>query len=172
MATTNEIKELREKTGAGIMTCKKALEQASGDMEQAMEILKEQGLAKAQKKAQREAREGLVETYIHTGGRIGALVEVNCESDFVARTDEFRQLARNIAMQVAAMDPAYLSKEDLENDDLPRDEEPDPAELCLLAQPFIRDPERTVQDIIVEAVAKVGENIKVKRFARFELGKD
>ena len=172
MTSTNEKKELREKTGAGIMTCKKALVQADGDMQRALELLREQGLAKAQKKAQREAREGLVETYIHTGGRIGALVEVNCETDFVARTDEFKELARNVAMQVAAMDPSYLSKEDLDNDDLPQDEELNPAEVCLLVQPFIRDSERTVQDIITDAIAKVGENIKVRRFARFELGKD
>lgn len=175
MVSTQTIKELREKTGAGIMNCKRALEEAKGDIDGAVEILKRQGLAKAEKKAHREAREGLIETYIHTGGRIGAMVEVNCETDFVARTNEFRELAHHLAMQVAATAPAFLGRDDFNKDELPDDVDPDdvdPGEVCLLSQPFIRDPERTVQDVITETVARVGENIKVRRFARFELGRD
>jgi len=168
--TTQTIKELREKTGAGIMNCKRALEEAKGDIDGAVEILKRQGLAKAEKKAHREVRQGLVETYIHTGGRIGALVEVNCETDFVAHTDEFKELAHHLAMQVAATDPSFLSRADFNEDELPHEVDPD--EVCLLSQSFIRDPERTVQDIINDIIARVGENIKVRRFARFELGKD
>jgi elongation factor Ts len=171
MITTDMIKDLREKTGAGIMDCKRALKQTDGDMEGAAQILFQQGYQKAEKKAQREAREGLVEAYVHTGGRIGALVEVNCESDFVARTDDFKSLAHNIAMQVAATDPRYIYVEDMppEGD---RDNGLDPGEVCLLSQPFIKDPQKTIQDVITETVARVGENIKVRRFARFELGKD
>ena len=168
--TTQTIKELREKTGAGIMTCKRALEEAKGDIDGAVEILKQQGLAKAEKKAHREVRQGLVETYLHTGGRIGALVEVNCETDFVAHTDEFKELAHHLAMQVAATDPSFLSEEDIPQDVDPR--ETDASEACLLSQPFIKDLEKTVHDIITETIARVGENIKVRRFARFELGKD
>ena len=171
MVTTDMIKDLREKTGAGIMDCKRALQQTDGDLEGAAEILFQQGYQKAEKKADREAREGLVEVYIHTGGRIGALVEVNCESDFVARTDDFKALAHDIAMQVAATDPQYVCVEDMpqENDS---DDQLDPVEVCLLSQPFIKDPQKSIQDIITETVAKVRENIKVRRFARFELGKD
>ena len=171
MVTTDAIKELRGLTGAGIMDCKKALQDSGGDLKQATEILLKKGYAKAEKKAQREAREGLVETYIHTGGRIGALVEINCESDFVARTDDFKNLAHDIAMQVAATDPKYLGSGEIPEDISP-DEKPEPSEVCLLLQPFIRDPQKSVQDVIVESIAKVGENIKVRRFARFELGKD
>ena len=173
--STEAIKELRGLTGAGIMSCKKALEEAKGDVSGAVEILKQQGLAKAQKKAHREVRQGLIETYIHTGGRIGALVEVNCESDFAAHTEEFKELAHNLAMQVAATAPAFLNRDDFSKDDLPEGIDPDevePDEVCLLSQPFIRDPERTVHDVISDTVARVGENIKVRRFARFELGRD
>jgi len=173
--STEAIKELRGLTGAGIMSCKKALEEARGDMTGALEILKQQGLAKAEKKAHREVRQGLIETYIHTGGRIGALVEVNCETDFAAHTGELKELAHNLAMQVAATAPAFLSRDDFKKDDLPEGVDPDevePDEVCLLSQPFIRDPERTVHDIISDTVAKVGENIRVRRFARFELGRD
>jgi elongation factor Ts len=170
MVTTDMIKDLREKTGAGIMDCKRALQQTDGDLEGAAEILFQQGYQKAEKKAEREARDGLVEVYIHTGGRIGALVEVNCESDFVARTDDFKALAHDIAMQVAATDPQYVCVEDMPPSD--PDDELDPAEVCLLSQPFIKDPQKSIQDIITETVARVRENIKVRRFARFELGKD
>lgn len=165
MASMEQIKHLREMTGAGIMNCKRALEETKGDIDAALAILKQQGLAKAEKKAHREARQGLVETYIHTGGRIGALVELNCETDFVAHTDEFKKLACDLAMQITAMDPSFIT-----NDDLPEDM--DPSQACLLHQPFIKDPQKTVQDIITETIARVGENIKVRRFARFELGKD
>jgi elongation factor Ts len=165
MASTEEIKELRTMTGAGIMDCKRALEETRGDLDAALAILKQRGLAKAEKKAHREARQGLVESYIHPGGRIGAMVEVNCETDFVAHTDEFKKLACDLTMQVAAMDPSFI-----DNDDLPQ--EMDPSQVCLLHQPFIRDPQKTVQDIITETIAKVGENIRVGRFARFELGKE
>ena len=170
MVTTDMIKDLREKTGAGIMDCKRALQQTDGDLEGAAEILFQQGYQKAEKKAEREARDGLVEVYIHTGGRIGALVEVNCESDFVARTDDFKALAHDIAMQVAATDPQYICVEDMPQSD--SDDELDPVEVCLLSQPFIKDPQKSIQDIITETVARVRENIKVRRFARFELGKD
>jgi elongation factor Ts len=130
-----------------------------------VEILRERGLAQAQKKGDREVRQGLVEAYIHTRGRIGALVEVNCETDFVAQTDELKELAHNLAMQVAATDPSFVDSNDVT-------EEADPSQACLLHQPFIKDPEKTVQDIITETIAKVGENIRVKRFARFELAKE
>jgi len=140
MTTTQQIKALRERTGAGIMDCKKALEETKGDIDGAIEILKKRGLAKAEKKVHREVSQGLVEAYIHTGGRIGALVEVNCESDFVAHTDEFKGLAHDLAMQVAATAPSSLS-----SDGIPEDL--DPSEACLLHQPFIKDPQRTVQDL-------------------------
>ena len=165
MITIQTIKELRGATGAGIMDCKKALQEASGNMDDATEILRKQGFAKAEKKAHREVSQGLVEAYIHTGGRIGALVEVNCESDFVAKTDELKTLAHDLAMQVAATDPTFLNSEGIP-------EGVEPNEACLLSQPFIKDPERTIQDIVTETIAKVGENIKIRRFARFELGKE
>lgn len=164
MANTQQIKELRERTGAGVLDCKKALEEAKGDTTDAMEILRKRGLAKAEKRVNREVRQGLIEAYIHTGGRIGALVEVNCETDFVANTDELKELAHNLALQVAATEPSFIG-----SDDAPG--EVDPSEACLLHQPFIKDPQKTVQEIITETIAKVGENIRVRRFARFELGK-
>lgn len=168
--STEAIKELREMTGAGLMSCKKALEQCNGDIDGALDILRQQGIAKAKKKEHREAREGLVETYVHFGGRIGALVEVNCETDFVARTEDFKELAHDLAMQVAATAPRFLSEEDIPEDIEP--DEGDPREACLLCQPFIKDADKTVRDLITDTVAKVGENIRVRRFARFELGKD
>ncbi|GAG61211.1 unnamed protein product [marine sediment metagenome] len=135
-------------------------------MEKALQILKETGFLKAQRKAGRAATEGLVEAYIHCGGHIGAMVEVNCESDFVTRTDEFKELAHNLAMQVAAIPPQFIS-----GDEVPEEADIEPQEACLLLQPYIRDTSKTVQDIIVETVAKIGENIKVSRFVRFELGR-
>jgi elongation factor Ts len=163
---TARVKELRDKSGAGVMACRNALLEAEGDAEKALHILKEKGILKAQKKTERAAKQGLVEAYIHTGGRIGALVEVNCETDFVARTNEFKELAHNLAMQVAAMPPQFISYEEVSEE---ADIEFETA--CLLLQPYIKDPTKTVQDLILEAIAKVGENIKVSRFARFELGK-
>jgi elongation factor Ts len=134
-------------------------------MAKAHQILKEQGLLKAKEKAERTTTQGLVEAYVHGGGRIGAMVELNCETDFVARTDEFQELAHHLAMQVAAMNPQFISGEDFsEGNDL------EPQTACLLLQPYIKDPEKSVQEIITETIAKVGENIKVSRFARFELG--
>ncbi len=159
------VKELRDQSGAGIMECKKALLQTRGDMDKALRILKEEGLLKAKKKAGRATTQGLIEAYVHTGGRIGAMVEVNCETDFVARTDEFKKLAHHLAMQVAAMPPQFVSKEEA-----PEGVDIEPEAACLLLQPYIKDPNKTIQDIITETIAKVGENIKVKRFARFELG--
>ena len=164
--TTEQIKELRTESGAGVMDCRNALKEASGDKAEALKILLKQGFVKAQKTAGRTAKQGLVVSYIHSGGRIGALVEVNTETDFVARTAEFQELAHNVAMQVAAMAPEYLSK-----DSCPTGVEIDFQNVCLLLQPFIKDPTRTVQDLITELIAKTGENIVVSRFARFELGK-
>ncbi len=147
------------------MECRNALIEVEGDMEKALQILKQQSLVKAQKKAGRSATQGLIEAYIHTGGRIGAMVEVNCESDFVARTDEFKELAHHLAMQVAAQAPQFVSTEEV-----PEGANVEPKSACLLLQPYIKNPDVTVQDIITEIIAKVGENIKVSRFARFEIG--
>jgi elongation factor Ts len=163
--STSTVKALREQTGAGVMDCRNALIKAEGDMNKAIELLKEQGIAKAEKKAERKASQGLVEAYIHTGGRIGALVEVNCETDFVARTDEFKKLAHDLAMQVAACSPQCITESEFKPEP-----DIDPKTACLLLQPFIKAPEKTVKDIITEAIARIGENIKVSRFARFELG--
>lgn len=162
---TSRIKDLREQTGAGVMDCRNALLEVSGDLGKALELLKEQGILKAQKKAERTTTEGLIEAYIHAGGRIGAMVEVNCETDFAARTDEFKALAHDLAMQIAAMQPQFISKEEV-----PEGTEVEYDTACLLLQPFIKDTDKTVQDVVVETIAKVGENIKVKRFVRFELG--
>src|SRR4030042_1646412 len=159
------IKELREKCGAGIMDCRTALVNTEGDLEKALAILKEKGLVKAQKKSERITLQGLVEAYIHTAGRIGALVEVNCETDFVARTDEFKGLAHCLAMQVAAMDPQYVSEKDI-----PEGKEVISTEACLMEQPYIKDPTKTIKDVITETIAKTGENIRVSRFIRYELG--
>jgi len=160
------VKELREQSGAGVMNCRNALLEAEGDMEKALQILKQEGFLQAQKKAKRSATQGVIEAYIHTGGHIGAMVEVNCETDFVARTDEFKELAHHLAMQVAAMPPQFISR-----DEVPEGADIEPQVACLLLQPYIKDLNKTVQDIITETIAKVGENIKVNRFARFELGR-
>jgi elongation factor Ts len=164
--TTDQIKKLREESGAGVMDCRNALKETNGDKARALELLQKQGLVKAQKTAGRAAKQGLVVSYIHAGGRIGSMVEVNTETDFVARTAEFQELAHNIAMQVAAMAPEYLSK-----DNCPTGVEIDFQNACLLLQPYIKDPTKTIQDLITELIAKTGENIVVSRFARFELGK-
>jgi len=157
------IKELRDQTGAGIMDCRNALIEAEGDMRKALQILEQRNLLRAQKKAGRSTTQGLIEAYIHAGGRIGAIIELNCESDFVARTDEFKELAHHLAMQIAAQDPKFVSREEVPEGEIE-------SEACLLLQPYIKNPNKTVQDIIAETMAKVGENIKVSRFARFELG--
>lgn len=189
------VKDLRERTGAGMMDCKKALVETCGDIEKAIDELRTKGLAKAAKKAGRVASEGVVLSYIHGKGRIGVLIEVNCETDFVGNTDEFRQLAYDIAMQVAATNPDYISREDVSAADLERErtvlraqalEEGKPEKViekmvegrldkfykehCLLEQPFIKDTDKTVQQLVHENIAKIGENIAVRRFVRYELG--
>ncbi len=195
MISAKLVKELRERTGAGMMDCKKALQEADGDLEKAAEFLREKGLAAAARKAGRIATEGMVESYIHGNGRIGVLVEINCETDFVAKTDEFRELAKNIAMQIAAANPEYVKREDVPEEQINKEREilrtqavnegkPEKIvekmvdgrlekffqEICLMEQPYIRDPEKKVRDLITEKIATIGENIKIRRFARFELG--
>ncbi len=193
--TAEAVKQLREKTGAGMLDCKKALTEADGNLEKAIEFLREQGLASAAKKAGRVAAEGVVESYIHGGGRIGVLIEVNCETDFVAKTDEFRALCRDIAMHIAATRPEYLRREDIADDIVQREteifrqqtlNEGKPAhivdkivagkvdkflrEQCLLDQPFVKDPSVTVATHVASKIAKIGENISIRRFVRYEMG--
>jgi len=163
--STTSIKELRDKTGAGVMDCRKALLETEGNLDKATEFLKEQAIYMVQKKAGREVKEGVVDAYIHTGGRVGAMVELNCETDFVARNEEFKELAHNIAMQIAAQDPQFICEEDI-----PEGTECEPDVDCLLSQPYIRDTSVTINNVITETIAKFGENIKVSRFTRFELG--
>ena len=160
-----DVQTLRDQTGAGVMACQSALEEAEGDIERAVGVLQSRGIALAEKRAMRETSQGLVECYIHAGGRIGAMVEINCETDFVARTDEFKGLAHNLAMQIAATNPLSVSEEDL-----PSGAEGDLAELCLMHQAFIKDDSRTVSDVVKEVIAQTGENIRIRRFSRFELG--
>ncbi|MCI4463138.1 MAG: translation elongation factor Ts [Caldisericum sp.] len=189
------IKELRARTGAGISDCKKALEEANGDIEKAIDILRERGIAKAVKKSGRVTNEGVIAAYIHPGSQLGVLVEVNCETDFVARTDEFKKLADEIALQIAASSPEYVSREDVPQDVIEKEkeiyrkqleEEGKPAnvidriiegkietffkEHCLLEQPYLRDESITIEQLIKEHIAKFGENITVRRFARFKVG--
>jgi elongation factor Ts len=164
--SVDRVKELRDQSGAAIMQCRNALIEAQGDMEKALEILRQQSISLAEKKTNRAATQGLIEAYVHAGGRIGAMVEVNCETDFVARTDEFKELAHHLAMQVAAMSPQFISREEV-----PEGTEIEPQTACLLLQPDIKEPDKTVREIIIETIARVGENIKVSRFVRFELGR-
>jgi elongation factor Ts len=187
--TTDMVKALRARTGAGVMDCRRALEEAGGDLDAAAVLLKTKGLAAAAKRAGRAASEGVVESYIHRGNRLGALVEVNCETDFVARTDEFKALARELAMQIAASAPRYLSKDDVPADevaqqraaltaDAPGASEAELdrqvavwlAEVALLEQPYVRDTGRRIGEMITEMIARTGENIQIRRFARFKLG--
>ena len=195
MAITAEmVRDLRQRSGAGVLDCKRALEEVDGDLEKAIELLRKKGLAIAEKKAGREANEGLVEAYIHAGGKLGVLLELNCETDFVARTDDFRKLAHDLAMQVAAANPQYLTPEDIPTEALERERQwqreqvgegkseevierilegklrKHYQEVCLLEQPFIRDEGLTVRDLITSKIAILGENIKVRRFTRLELG--
>jgi len=190
------VKTLREQTGAGFMDCKRALTEADGDLEKATLILREKGLAAAAKKAGRDAREGLVSSYIHTGGRVGVLIEVNCETDFVARTDEFQKLVRDLAVQVAGLDPKYVDEAAVPPDVLAAKQaefladesvqkKPENirqqivdgqlkkwfSQVCLYDQPF-RDEERTVRELITEKIATIGENIRVRRFTRYALGEE
>jgi elongation factor Ts len=162
--TLDLIKELRERSGAGVMDCKRALEASKGDLDKAIQYLAEQGIAMAEKKANRVTAQGLVDCYIHAG-RIGAIVEVNCETDFVARTPDFQTLVHEIAMQVVASNPQVVTLEEL-----PASAEGAPDQLVLLEQPYIRDPSKTIKTLINETIGKTGENIQVKRFSRFELG--
>jgi elongation factor Ts len=159
------VKELRNRTNVGIADCNKALLEVGGDIEKAIEFLKQRGVAIAEEKKDVSATEGVIEAYIHHTKRIGALVELNCQTDFVARTAEFKELAHDLALQIAATSPQFLTSEEM-----PPEAEIDPQAACLLSQPFIKEPTKTVQEIIAETIAKVGENIKVRRFARFELG--
>ncbi len=169
-----QVKELRERTGAAVLDCKKVLEQTGGDINAALKLLRERGLEIAAKKTSREAREGRIETYVHPGNRVVAVVELNCETDFVGRNDEFVQLARDIAMQVAAMNPQYLRKEDVPAEALQGAEVTSPEkyfeEVVLLEQPFVKQPNVTIVQKIQDTIAKTGENIVVRRYARWEVG--
>ncbi len=170
--TTDMVKTLREETDAGIMDCRRALEQADGDMQKAKAILREKGIASAAKKAERETKQGLVESYIH-GGRIGALVELNCETDFVARTDQFKQLARDIAMHVVGANPRFLTKEEITDEFRQKEQFTDKQldAMTLKSQSYVRDESRTIEQLVKETIAATGENIRIGRFVRFELGK-
>ncbi len=163
--TVEDIKNLREQTGAGIMDCKRALEEANGDVLVAIEVLQQHGAASVAKKVSRETSEGIVDSYVHGGGRIGAIVEINCETDFVARTPDFKGVAHDIAMQVAAMNPTYLDVSDI-----PDGEVSTPREVCLLQQPFIKDPTKSIKELVDDAIGRLGENVRVRRFARFSVG--
>ncbi|RUT29742.1 translation elongation factor Ts [Paenibacillus zeisoli] len=189
------VKELREKTGAGMLDCKKALEEANGDLTKAMEILREKGLSAAGNKAGRIATEGVVQSYIHAGGRIGVLVEINCETDFVAMTDQFKEFARDIAMHIAASNPKFIRREEVPAEELEKEKEilkaqalnegkPEKIvekmvegrigkyyeEYCLLEQSFVKDPDKTISQLLNEKISTIGENISIRRFARYELG--
>ncbi|SDY46734.1 translation elongation factor Ts [Thermoactinomyces sp. DSM 45892] len=193
--TAAMVKELREKTGAGMMDCKKALNETEGNMEKAMEYLREKGIANADKKAGRIAAEGVVESYIHGGGRIGVLVEVNCETDFVAKTDEFKSFVKDVAMQIAAMNPKYVRREEIPGDEVEKErqilrqqalQEGKPEaivdkmvegrltkhfkDICLMDQVFVKDGEKTIEQMVKEQIARIGENISIRRFVRYELG--
>jgi len=193
--TPTLVRELREKTGAGMLDCKKALTDCGGDVEKAIVALREKGLATAQKKSARTASQGMVGSYIHAGGKIGVLIEVNCETDFVARTGEFQDLVKDLAMQVAAANPRYVRREEISADVIDSERniyraqtagsgkppaviekivdgkvEKFFADVCLLEQPFIKDPQRAVAQVVTDAIARIGENIVVRRFARFQLG--
>ena len=195
MGMLDKIKELRERTGVGMMDCKKALEESNGDVDKAIEYLRKMGIAKAQKRAGRIASEGLINAYIHGGGKLGVLVEVNCETDFVAKTDEFKKFVREISMQIAAANPICIDKEDLPKDIIEKEREiyrqqalrsgkPEKVinnivegrlkkfyqQACLLEQPYIRDSKLKIRDLLNEIITKTGENIVIRRFVRFELG--
>lgn len=192
--TASMVKELRAKTGAGIMDCREALKNNDGNIEEAAGWLRQKGISKAEKKASRETNEGQIGSYIHPGGRVGVLVEINCETDFVAKTDEFQGLVRDLAMQVAAMNPLYVSREDVSQEIIDREtegyraaaiESGKPEHIadkiaqgkvdkyfqaqCLMEQPFIKDDSKKVDDLIKETIAKTGENIRIKRFTRYDL---
>ncbi len=159
------IRSLRDQTGAGIMDCKQALEDVDGDLDKAAEALRAKGLADTAKRIGRATNEGVIESYVHTGGRVGAIVELGCESDFVARTEEFQQLAHDLAMQVAAMSPVYIDREDIEDGD-----ERPPAQVALLSQPFIKNNSSSVGEMVRETAARMGENVRVIHFHRLAVG--
>jgi len=193
--TAAKVKELRDKSGAGMMDCKKALVETGGDIDKAIEILRKKGIAKAAKRLDRAANEGMVESYIHPGAKLGVLVEVNCETDFVAKTDDFREFSRNVAMHIAASAPRYIKREDVEQEVIDKEMEiyktqakdqgkPEAiqekialgkldkfySEICLLEQPYVKDPDKTIQALLTETIAKLGENITINRFSRFKIG--
>ncbi len=193
--TAAMVKELREKSGVGMMDCKKALQESNGDFEKALEILRKKGMAKAAKRADREAKEGVVASYIHPGSKLGVLVEINCETDFVANTDDFGEFAKNIAMHIAASNPLAIRREELNQEDLEKEKsifrdqalesgkpenivdkivdgrlEKYYSEVCLLEQPYVKDPDKKIQELLTETIAKVGENMAIKQFARFRIG--
>ncbi|MBM9614608.1 translation elongation factor Ts [Desulfobulbus rhabdoformis] len=193
--TSQMVKELRDKTNAGMMDCKKALTETDGDMEKAVDLLRQKGLAVAAKRADRETKEGVIECYIHAGGKLGVMVEVGCETDFVAKTDDFKAFAKDIAMHIAAVSPVSVTREDVPAEMVAREKEiyvkqaldsgkPENivekivtgkiekyiSEICLLEQKFVKNPDLSVQDLLNELVAKMGENISIKQFARFQLG--
>jgi elongation factor Ts len=195
--TPELVKELRERTGVGIMDCKNALKESEGDIEKAIKCLREKGLSKAAKRAGRETKEGVIFSYIHPGSKLGVLVELNCETDFVARTDDFQELGKNLAMQVAAAAPIVVRRDEIDGAMLEKEREiyknqaiasgkPEKVvdkivdgklekfyhDVCLMEQPFIKNDKESVEDLVKAAIAKIGENIVVKRFARFELGED
>lgn len=193
--TSQMVKDLRDKTGAGMMDCKKALSENDGDMEKAIDFLRQKGLAVAAKRAGRATSEGIVETYIHAGGKLGVMVELNCETDFVAKTDDFREFARDVAMHIAAANPVSLTRDDVPADIVERERQiyvqqalesgkPESivekmvtgkidrflSEICLLEQQFVKNPEKSIQDMLTELIGKMGENVSVRRFARFQVG--
>jgi len=169
--TSDQIKELRELTSCGVMECKKALEESNGDLGKAKEVLKQRGLELAAKKGSRVATEGRIESYIHGGSKIGVLVEVNCETDFVAKNEDFIAFTKNLAMHIAALSPKYLSKEDIPEDELnaAEDQKTYIKDVCLLEQPFIKDAKLTINDCVTNLVASIGENISISRFVRFKV---
>ena len=164
--STDDVKRLREETGAGMLDCKNALEQAQGDLEKAKEILRRKGFDTAIKRAERATADGTIEVYMHHNKRLAAMVEINCETDFVARTDDFKTLAQQVALHIAGANPLYVTQEEM-----PDGSKDDPKDVVLLLQPFVQDESRTIQDLVNEAIAKTGENIRIRRFARFDLGR-
>jgi elongation factor Ts len=193
--TAAMVKDLRERTGAGMMDCKNALVEANGNVETASEILRKKGIARASKKASRAVNEGRVEAYIHPGNKIGVLVEINCETDFVAKTDDFSTFSRDVAMQIAASSPVFIKREDVDQQTIDRELDvyreqaksqgkPENiiekiavgkldkfySEICLMEQPFVKDPDKTIENLVTETIARLGENISIRRFCRFKIG--
>lgn len=191
--SAQQVAQLREKTGGGLLDCKKALVETNGDLEQAETLLRKKGVASAAKKAGRSANEGLIESYIHLGGKVGVLIEVNCETDFVAKTDDFKSLCRDLCLQIAAASPICVGREDVPEEDLQKEREiavsqaegkPPPAvqkivegklekyysTVCLLDQPFVKNPDQTIKDLLTQQISKLGENLVVRRFVRYQIG--